>query len=151
TLSLTTVSGTRMQLNSMAVTGATSATGLTVSATGGTTINNLTIAGSAIHDINLAGVTVNGFSSSVPMHDLIAGSLQGSIQLTGGGHDIAVGSIGTSSGTAAASLSGGFHNVVFGLVLSGSSFTLVGTAHDLAFGDVAWGATLSLGTSANSA
>ena len=151
TLSLQTVSSGRMQLNSMAVTGATASTGLTVTASGGTTINNLTIAGSAIHDINLGSVTVNGFSTSVPLHDMIAGSLLVSVQLTGGGYDVAVGSIGTSSGTAAATLSGGFHNVVFGLVLSGSSFTLVGTAHDLVFGDVATGATLSLGTSAQTA
>ena len=151
TLSLQTVSGTRKQLSSLAVTGATSATNLTISASGATTINNLTIAGSGIHDINLAGVTVNGFSSSVPMHDLIVGSLQGSIQLTGGGQDLAIGSIGTASGPAAVTLSGGFHNVVFGLVLSGSSFTLVGAANDLVFGDVAAGATLSLGTSSQTA
>jgi hypothetical protein len=151
TLYLQTVSGTRKQLTSMAVAGATTATNLTISASGGTTINNLTIAGSAIHDINLGSVNVNGFSSSVPMHNLVAGSLQGSIQLTGGGHNVAVGSIGTASGTAAATLSGGFNNVVFGLVLSGSSFTLVGAAHDVVFGDVASGATLSLGTSAQTA
>ena len=135
----------------MAVTGVTATTDLIVSAPSGTTINNLTIAGSSLHDINLASVTVNGLSSSVPMHNLVVGSLQGSIQLTGGGYNAAIGSIGTTSASAAVTLSGGFHNLVFGVVLSGSNFTLVGTAHDLVFGDVVTGATVSLGTSAQTA
>jgi hypothetical protein len=150
-LSFQTVSGNRMQLTGMAVTGATSATNLTVSSSGATTINNLTIAGSGMHDISLAGVTVNGLSSSVPMHNLVVGSLQGTIKLTGGGYDAAIGTIGTASGSAAVKLSGGFHDVVFGIVVSGSSFTLTGTAQDLAFGDVAAGATVSFGTSSQSA
>jgi hypothetical protein len=135
-------------LTSLDVTGA-SGNDLTVTTPFGTTtsIGSVTITGSSMRDVNLATVTVGGFSCGVPIHDLKVGAVRGTFTLTGGGNDAILGAIGTTTATATVVLGGGFDDVIFGGVLAGSSFTLLGNADDVLFGIVASGASVSLGTS----
>jgi probable HAF family extracellular repeat protein len=135
----------RMQLTSLVVAGASNGTDLSVLVPGGvTTIGSVTIAGTGMHDVNLAAVTVGGFSSSVPLHDLTVGDVQRTFQATAGGHDVTLGKI-----LGPVTLGGGFHDVAVGNI--SGSFTLLGDAHDLTFGKVLTGACVYLGTSAQAA
>ncbi len=132
----------RMKVISLAVTGTTNASDLTVSVpTGATTsIGSISIAGSGMHNVNLANVTVAGFNSGVAMNNLTVGDVTGTFQATAGGNDVTLGKI-----SAAVTLSGGFHNVTLGNVVG--SFTLLNTANNVTFGNVNAGGTVNLGTS----
>jgi hypothetical protein len=147
TLTLQTVSGSRQQLTTLAVAGATATTDLTVTVPGGvtTTVGSLTICGTAMHDVNMPAVTLSNFVTTLNLHDLNVGDVQGTVLLTGGGHDAHFGNIGTTQSPAIVVLSGGFNNLTMKDVLSCSHFTLLGSGNDITFGNIAAGAVVSLG------